>query len=237
MWNCVFWCILQRVFSHISTHYFCVLLSIGYLLSYCKKKKKILLETSGIPKSGNVASLYLYINFENVNIFPKLVRVWPSILELTLFCIYSEKNYGKSNILIAEFFFLFLCTKWMENCDHQLTHLHIYIYSYWLVKKCFLKICKTSKCQNFLIFQLIFIKFSLCCLKIVILSSEIKLKLFRISPLKLPGRGGSWMGDYATIGEYPVRTTCTLVLLVYYIQARRSLSSRRTNFNINGLVC
>ena len=24
MWNCVFWCILQRVFSHISTHYFCV---------------------------------------------------------------------------------------------------------------------------------------------------------------------------------------------------------------------
>ena len=38
-------------------------------------------------------------------IFPKLVIVCPSyqdILELTLFCIYSERNWGKSNILIAE---------------------------------------------------------------------------------------------------------------------------------------
>ena len=40
------------------------------------------------------------------------------------------------------------------------------------------------KCHNFLIFQPIFIRFSLFYLKIFTLSSEIKLNLFRISPLK-----------------------------------------------------
>ena len=68
--------------------------------------------------------------------------------------------------------------------------------------------------------------------------------------LKLPGRDGSWMGDYATCGSchlahaarfalaprllqrYNRRVSCTnyASLLVYYIQARRSLASRRTNF-------
>ena len=65
---------------------------------------------------------------------------------------------------------------------HQLTHLHIY--SYRLVKKCFVKICETSKCHNFLIFQPIFIRFSLLCLEIFTLSSEIKLNLLWSSSLK-----------------------------------------------------
>ena len=129
-------------------------------------------------------------NFENCNILPKLVIVCPSyqaILELTLFYIYSERNWGKSNVLIAEIwnFVSFLCTKWMENCEAMTSSTHSFAYSYRLVKKCFFKICETSKCHNFLIFQPIFIRFSLFCSKIFTLSSEIKLNLFRSSPLKL----------------------------------------------------
>ena len=48
----------------------------------------------------------------------------------------------------------------------------------------FLQICETSKYHNFLIFQLIFIKFSLFSSTSFTLSSEIKLSLFRISPLR-----------------------------------------------------
>ena len=55
--------------------------------------------------------------------------------------------------------------------------------SYRLVKKCFVKICETSKCHNFLIFQPIFIRFSLLCLEIFTLSSEIKLNLLWSSSL------------------------------------------------------
>ena len=116
------------------------------------------------------------------------VHVCPSykdILELALFCIYSERNYGKSNILIAEIRNCHFCVqnewKTVRQWHHQLTH--SFAYSYRLVKKCFLKICKTSKCHNFLIFQLIFIKFSLFVQSCLLFSSEIKLYLFRTSPL------------------------------------------------------
>ena len=40
-----------------------------------------------------------------------------------------------------------------------------------------MKIFKTSKCHNFLISQLIFIRFSLLCLEMLTLSSEIKFNL------------------------------------------------------------
>ena len=76
-----------------------------------------------------------------------------------------------------------LCTKWMENCEAMTSSTHWFAYSYRLVKKCFLKICETSKCHNFLIFQPIFIRFSLFCLKYFTLSSEIKLNLLWISSL------------------------------------------------------
>ena len=81
-------------------------------------------------------------------------------------------------------FLSFLCTKLMENCEAMTSSSHSFAYSYQLVKRCFLKICETSKCHNFLIVQLIFIKFSLFCLNFFSLSSDIKLNLFRISPLK-----------------------------------------------------
>ena len=61
---------------------------------------------------------------------------------------------------------------------------HSFAYSYRLVKKCFLKIFETSKSHNFLIFQPIFIRFSLLCLKFFTLSSCIKLNLLWISSLK-----------------------------------------------------
>ena len=80
-------------------------------------------------------------------------------------------------------FLSFLCTKWMENCEAMTSWTHSFAYSYRLVKKCFLKICETSKCHNFLIFQPIFIRFSLFCSRIFTLSSEIKLNLVWISSL------------------------------------------------------
>ena len=80
-------------------------------------------------------------------------------------------------------FLSFLCTKWMGTCEAMTSSTRSFAYSYQLVKKCFLKICETSKCHNFLIFQPIFIRFSLFYSQIVILSYEIKLNLLRISPL------------------------------------------------------
>ena len=71
----------------------------------------------------------------------------------------------------------------MENCEVMTSSPHSFAYSYRLVKKCFLKICETSKCHNFLIFQPIFIRFSLLCLKFFTLSSEIELKLLWSSSL------------------------------------------------------
>ena len=73
----------------------------------------------------------------------------------------------------------------MENCEAMTSSTHSFAYSYRLVKKCFLKNCKTSKCHNFLIFQPIFIRFSVFCSKIVTLSSEIKLNLVWISSLSI----------------------------------------------------
>ena len=81
-------------------------------------------------------------------------------------------------------FLSFLCTKWMENCEVMTSSTHSFAYSYRLVKKCFLKICETAKCHNFLIFQPIFIRFSLFCSNVFTLSSEIKLNLLWISSLK-----------------------------------------------------
>ena len=82
-------------------------------------------------------------------------------------------------------FLSFLCTKWMENCEAMTSSPHSFAYSYRLVKKCFLKICETSKCHNFLIFQPIFIRFSLLCLNIFTLSSEIELNLLWSSSLMI----------------------------------------------------
>ena len=74
----------------------------------------------------------------------------------------------------------------MENCEAMTSSTHSFAYSYRLVKKCFWKICETSKCHNFLIFQPIFVRFSLFCSKCFTLSSEIKLNLFWISSLNIP---------------------------------------------------
>ena len=74
---------------------------------------------------------YIFFLF---NILPKLLIVCPSyqdILVLTLFCIYSESNSGKSNILIAEIWnFCHFCVQneWkIVRQWHQLTHLYIHI--------------------------------------------------------------------------------------------------------------
>ena len=78
--------------------------------------------------------IFCTLHFENLNILPKLVIVCPSyqdVLELTLFCIYSERNYGRSNILMAEIWnFCHFCVQieWkIMRRWHQLIHLHIHI--------------------------------------------------------------------------------------------------------------
>ena len=74
----------------------------------------------------------------------------------------------------------------MASSEVMTSSTHSFAYSYRLVKKCFVKICETSKCHNFLIFQPIFIRFSLLCLKNFTLSSEIKLIMLWSSSLTLP---------------------------------------------------
>ena len=73
----------------------------------------------------------------------------------------------------------------MTNSEAMTSSTRSFAYSYRLVKKCFVKICETSKCHNFLIFQPIFIRFSLFCSENFTLSSEIMLNLFRSSPLNI----------------------------------------------------
>ena len=113
---------------------------------------------------------------------------YQDILELTLFYIYSERNWGKSNVLLAEIWnFCNFCIQlevngklWGDDIINSLICIFIR-----LVKNCFLKICEISKFHNFLIFQPIFIRFSLFCLENFTLSSKIKLNLFRITPLMM----------------------------------------------------
>ena len=80
--------------------------------------------------------------------------------------------------------FKILCTKYMASSEAMTSSTHSFAYSYGLVKKCFLKICETWKCHNFLICQPIFIRFSLFSSENFTLSSEIKLDQLRTSPLK-----------------------------------------------------
>ena len=111
-------------------------------------------------------------------------------------------------------FLSFLCTKWMENCEAMTSSTHSFAYSWWLVKKCFLKIGETSKCHNFLIFQPIFIRFSLYCSKILALSSEIKLILFWISSLTL-----SWKGQPSF---YHATVALSLQIEIYNLDRTKS---------------
>ena len=83
----------------------------------------------------------------------------------------------------------------MASSEAMTSSTHSFAYSYGLVKKFFLKICETSKFHNFLIFQPIFIRFSLFCSENFTLSSEIKLDQLRTSPLKekLPQAYADWV--------------------------------------------
>ena len=116
---------------------------------------------------------------------------YQDILELTLFYIYSERNWGKSNVLLAEIWiFCHFCiqSKWkiVRRWHQQLAHLHIH--SDWSRTVSW----KFAKFHNFLIFQPIFIRFSLFCSEKFTLSSNIKLNLFRISPLRPENRIFNW---------------------------------------------
>ena len=109
--------------------------------------------------------IFCTYNLENSNILPKLVIVCSSyqdIFEQTviLHLFKGELRQVSHSHSWNMKFVSFLCTKWMENCE-AMTSTHSFAYSYRLVKKCSLNICETSQCHNFLIFQLIFIKFSL----------------------------------------------------------------------------
>ena len=91
---------------------------------------------------------------------------------------HNYQKFGQKNLI-----FTILCTKYMASSEAMTSSTHSFAYSYGLVKKCFLEICETWKCHNFLIFQPIFIRFSLFCSENFTLSSEIKLDQLRTSPL------------------------------------------------------
>ena len=93
----------------------------------------------------------------------------------------------------------------MASSEAMTSSTRSFAYSYRLVKKCFVKIFETSKCHNFLIFQPIFIRFSLFCSQNFTLSSEIKVNLFRSSPL-------------STHHTDPVITTYSNHIPLYYMK-------------------
>ena len=97
---------------------------------------------------------------------------------------YEGHNYQKFGQKIK--IFKILCTKYMASSEAMTSSTHSFAYSYGLVKKCFLKMCETWKCHNFLIFQPIFIRFLLFCSENFTLSSEIKSDQLRTSPLTTP---------------------------------------------------
>ena len=73
----------------------------------------------------------------------------------------------------------------MANSEAMTSSTRSFAYSYRPGQEnVFVKICETSKCHNFLIFQPIFIRFSLFCSENFTLSSEIMLNLFREFPFK-----------------------------------------------------
>ena len=81
-----------------------------------------------------LAIYFVHKMLKKCNILRILVIVCPlyqAVLELTLFYIYSERNWDKSNILIAEIWnFCHFCAQneWeiVRRWHHQLAHLHIH---------------------------------------------------------------------------------------------------------------
>ena len=117
-----------------------------------------------------------------------------------------------------------LCTKYMASSEVMTSSTRSFAYSYRLVKKCFVKICETSKCHNFLIFQPIFIRFSLFCSQNFTLSSEIKLNLFWSSPLTLvlPRCAFMWycMAKYLILNlKYKLNISPSKLKTIFFMRA------------------
>ena len=73
----------------------------------------------------------------------------------------------------------------LENCEAMTSSTHSFEYSYRLFKKCFVENYQNSKFYVFLIFYLIYIKFSLCSKFCTLSIVKINLNLHGISPLKI----------------------------------------------------
>ena len=98
----------------------------------------------------------------------------------------------------------------MASSEAMTSSTRSFAYSYRLVNKCFEKICETSKCHNFLICQPILIRFALFCSQNVTLSSEIKLNLFRNSPIS-----DSYV--YILYHLYVCLTVMCVTFVIYYL--------------------
>ena len=73
----------------------------------------------------------------------------------------------------------------MASSEAMTSSTHAFAYSYRCFQKCFVKFLETSKCHNFLILSTDFHQvFTVLFENFYTLSSEIKLNLFRISPLR-----------------------------------------------------
>ena len=125
---------------------------------------------------------------ENSIFLRKLVKVCPSyqaILELTLFYIYSERNWGKSNILIAEILnFCHFCVqnewKIVRRWHHQLVHLHIH--TDWS-RSVSWKFAKLQSVITSLFLNRFSSGFHYLIHKFLLFLLKLSLNLFRISPL------------------------------------------------------
>ena len=129
-----------------------------------------------------------------------------------------------------------LCTKYMASSEAMTSVTHSFAYSY----QCFVKICENSKCQ-FLIFQLIFVKFSLFCFT---LSSEIRLNLLRDFPFKSAPLYHYFVSrtcivDYGPIPNLPAIITVVFTTMqaqflrhIGYIHGRLTILIFYCSFNI-----
>ena len=116
-----------------------------------------------------------YFSYENVRL--ALIPLWINADDVYSHISWYEGHTCTITSLGKILTFSNLMYKIYMASNEAMTSTHSFADSYQCFQKCFVKICETSKCHNFLIFQPIFIKFSQFCSKTVTLSSEIKLNV------------------------------------------------------------
>ena len=138
------------------------------------------------------------------NVYSYILLIWEYVLLTCLTTILTLQN----------FIYLTFGEKEVRQWHHQLTHL--LDYSHRMLKKCFVKNCKTSQFNIFVIFIQFSSQIFNVFLKMFTLSSEFTLNLNCIWPLKLlknycPEILSVTAGGFGLIFKWPVFGQCQVV--------------------------